>query len=150
MIHVLFLYCFVFYSIKNEKMTFDEIKKECADMQAELETLIPSDVNAVIEHAKMLAIIMARSSNMLAVAKKLVREKKASEIGEIILKIAKENYLSAKAQNALIDSIAASELELAEWIDRMNATCTHQIDLCRSIISKEKEEMRMSNFTNIR
>ena len=119
-------------------------------MQGELETLIPDDINAVIEHAKMLAILMARSGYLLAGAKKLVRAKKTSEIGETIVKIAKEQFLCATAQKALCDSIASDEMELVEWLDRINAACTHNIDLCRSIVSKEKEEMRMSNFTNMR
>jgi hypothetical protein len=131
-------------------MSFDEIKKECADMQSELEVLIPDDINAVIEHAKMLAVLMARSGYLLANAKKFVREKKSSEIGETIMKIAKEQFLCASAQKALCDSIASNEIEVAEWLERINAACVHNIDLCRSIVSKEKEEMRMSNFTNMR
>lgn len=131
-------------------MTFDEIKKECSEIQAELEVLIPDDVNAVIEHAKMLAVFMARSGYLLANAKELVRLKKSSEIGETIIKIAKEQFLSASAQKALVDSIASDEIKLSEWLDRINAACVHNIELCRSIVSKEKEEMRMSNFTNIR
>ena len=127
-----------------------EIKQECESMQAELECLIPDDVNAVIEHAKKLAVLMARSGNLLATAKKLVRQKRTSEITETIIKIAKENYLAAKAQNILCESIASEEIELSEWLNRINASFTHQIELCRSIISKEKEEMRLSNYSNIK
>jgi hypothetical protein len=131
-------------------MNYSDYTRECADMQATLEELIPDDINAVVERAKVLAVIMARSGNMLAEAKKSARAKRATEIGNVIVKIAKENCLAAKAQNALVDSIASDELELVDWLDRINAGCVHQIDLCRTIISKEKEEMRMSNFTNLR
>ena len=123
MIHVLFLYCFVFYSIKNEKMTFDEIKKECADMQAELETLIPDSVDGAIERGKEIAVYHARTGYLLAIAKQLVRSKKTNEISETIIKIAKENYLSAKAQNALVDRIASDEMFLVDWLDRLNSMC---------------------------
>ena len=102
-------------------------------MQEELETLIPDDVNEI----------------MLAMAKKMARAKRTTEIGTTIIKIAKEQYLSAKAQNALVDSIASEEMYLADWLDRINSMCVHQIDLIRSIVSKEKEEMRMNNFTNV-
>ena len=127
-------------------MSFDEIKKECGDMQAELETLIPDEVNGAIERGKEIAVYHARTGYMLALAKQLARKKKSSEIGETIVKIAKENYLSAKAQNALIDSIADDEMFLVDWLDRLNSMCVHQIDLIRSIISKEKAEMQINSF----
>jgi len=127
-------------------MTFEEVKQECENMQEELQTVIPDDINAVIDRAKTISVYHARTGLLLAEAKKLMRAKKTSEIGETIIKIAKENYLSAKAQNALVDSIATEEMYLVDWLDRLNSNCKHQLDLIRSIISKEKEEMRFSNF----
>ena len=129
-------------------MSFDEIQKECADIQAELETLIPDDVNGAIERGKEIAVYHARTGYMLAIAKQLARKKKSSEIGETIVKIAKENYLAAKAQNALVESIASDEMFLVEWLDRINSMCVHQIDLIRSIISKEKTEMQINSQFN--
>ena len=58
------------------------------------------------------------------------------------MNIAKENYLSAKAQNALVDSIAADEHKLVDWLERLNATCTHQIGAMRSLLSYEKENLK--------
>lgn len=131
-------------------MTTDEIREECSIMQAEMETMLPDDVNAVIERGKEIAAYHARTGYLLALAKQLYRAKKTSEIGETIIKIAKENYLSSKAQNALVDSIASDELFLVDWLDRLNSMCVHQIDLIRSIISKEKAEMQMSNMQSMR
>jgi hypothetical protein len=62
----------------------------------------------------------------------------------MVVKIAKEGYLSGRAQNALVDSIAQEEAYFVDHLDRINSTCVHQLDLMRSIISKEKEEMRMA------
>ena len=87
---------------------------------------------------------MARSGQMLAEAKKRLRDKKSSEISETILKIAKQNFLSAKAQNALVESIAQEENFLVDWLDRINKTCTHQIDALRSLLSYEKENLRLN------
>lgn len=129
-------------------MTFDEIKSECADIQAEIETLIPDSINAAIDRGKMIAVFHARTGYMLAIAKQLARKKKSSEIGETIIKIAKQNYLSSKAQNALVDAIADDEMLLVDWLDRINSMCVHQIDLIRSIISKEKEEMKIAGGYN--
>lgn len=123
----------------------EEIKRECGLMQAELECVIPSDINAVIDHAKRIAVFHARAGQLLADAKKLLRSKKSSEIADTVVKIAKEGYLSAKAQNALVDSIAQDEAYLVDHLDRLNSMCVHQIDLCRTIISKEKEEMKFAN-----
>jgi aspartate/tyrosine/aromatic aminotransferase len=129
-------------------MTFDEIKEECADMQAELETLIPDSADGAIERGKEIAVYHARTGYLLAIAKQLVRAKKSSEIGETIMRIAKENYLAAKAQNALVDCIANDEMFLVDWLDRLNSMCVHQIDLIRSIISKEKAEMQINSQFN--
>lgn len=128
-------------------MTFDEIKSECLDMQAELEAMIPDELNEAIERGKAIAVYHARSGYMLAHAKQLVRLKKTSEIGDTIVRIAKENCLSAKAQNALVDSIASEEMLLVDWLDRINSMCVHQLDFIRSIISKEKTEMQMSSYS---
>jgi hypothetical protein len=121
-----------------------DIHNECETMQAELECLTPDDVNAVVERAKRLAVYHARSGYLLAEAKKSYRGKRASEIAETIIKIAKVGYLSAKAQNALIDTLAQEEAHLVDWLDRINSDCVHQLDLMRTIISKEKEEMRLA------
>jgi type III secretion system FlhB-like substrate exporter len=129
-------------------MTFDEIQREAATMQEYLETPIPDDVNAIIERARHIAAYHARTGHMLATAKQLVRAKKASEIGETIVKLAKENYLAAKAQNALVECIASEEMFLVDWLDRLNSMCVHQIDLIRSIISKEKTEMQIASYSN--
>lgn len=129
------------------RMTYEEIRAECEVMQAELEAVIPDELNATIERGKTIAVYHARSGYMLAQAKQLVRIKKTNEIGQTIIRIAKENCLSARAQNALIDSIASDEMLLVDWLDRINSMCVHQLDFIRSIISKEKAEMQMSSFS---
>jgi aspartate/tyrosine/aromatic aminotransferase len=135
-------------NMKIIRVTFDEIKEECVGMQAELEILIPDSADCAIERGKEIAVYHARTGYLLAIAKQLVRAKKSSEIGETIMRIAKENYLSAKAQNALVDCIANDEMFLVDWLDRLNSMCVHQIDLIRSIISKEKAEMQINSQFN--
>jgi len=103
-------------------------------------------LNDVVDHATKLAVYMARSGQMLADAKKMARKKKSSEIADVVAKIAKEGFLCATAQKALVESIAEEEMYLVDWIERINRTCTHNIDLCRSIISKGKEEMKYLNL----
>ena len=130
------------------KMNISEIQEELQHMQDELETIMPSDINEAIERGKIIAAYHARVGYLIAISKKLAREKKRSEIGETIIKIAKEQFLSGRAQNALVDSIANNEMFLVDWCDRINSMCVHQLDFLRSIISKEKEEMRISSGFN--
>ena len=127
-------------------MTLDEIKNECATMQSELEQVLPTEINTAIGRMTIIAVYHARAGQMLADAKLLLRKKKASEIADMVIKIAKEGYLSATAQKALIESIAQDEAYFVDWLDRINSMCVHQIDILRSIVSKEKEEMKLSNY----
>jgi len=127
-------------------MTLEEIKNECAGMQAELEDLIPNDINAVIDHAKKIAAYHVRSGNLLAIVKKAYRTKSVSEVAEAVKKIAKDSCYAKEVQKILVNGIANDELELVDMLDRINSSCTKVLDLCRSIISKEKAEMAYLNF----
>lgn len=89
-------------------------------------------------------VYVARTGEMLAEAKRLLRRRKSEEIQNTILTIAKENCLSAKVQNALLDSIAEDEAFLVDTLDRLNATATHQLDALRTLLSYEKEALRLN------
>lgn len=120
--------------------------EEATEMQAYLETLPEDNPDALSERIKILAVYQARSGYMLSEAKKTLSEKKKAEIVNTIIAIAKENYLSAKAQNALVDSIATDEQFMVDWLDRINAACKHQLDAVRSLLSFEKEVYKQNNY----
>lgn len=120
--------------------------EEATEMQAYLETLPEDNPDALSERIKILAVYQARSGYMLAEAKKTLSEKKKAEIVNTILEIAKQNYLSSKAQNALVDSIATDEQFMVDWLDRINAACKHQLDAVRSLLSFEKEVYKQNNY----
>lgn len=82
--------------------------------------------------------------NKVVETKKAYRSKKATEISNTIVKIAKEQFLFAKAQNTLLDSIAKDEAYFVDWLDRLNAAATHQVDALRSILSYEREQLRIT------
>lgn len=126
---------------------FEELQQEADFIQSFIEEQLPTEINACVERLSLLSGYLARSGDMLAEAKKLMRRKKSDEICNMVADIAKKAFLSSKAQNALVDSIAVEEMYLVDKIDRINATCTHQGDWCRSIISKEKEEMKFASYT---
>ena len=117
---------------------------EAQKIQDYLEVTLSDNPEEIIQRIKDLSVYMARSGLMLAEAKKRLRDKKSSEIYETILEISKQNHLSAKAQNALVESIAQEENFLVDWLDRINKTCTHQIDALRSLLSYEKENLRLN------
>jgi len=117
--------------------------EEIQQIQSYLEITCSDNPDEVTQRIRELSAYLARTAFLLQEAKYSLRRKKASDIGEIIISIAKEQFLSAKAQNALVDSIAAEEHRLVDWLDRLNAACTHQIDALRSLLSYEKEQLRL-------
>ena len=124
---------------------YTDIFNEAQEMQTYMQDECSDNPAEIVERLKRLNVYQARSGFLLAEAKKMYRMKRASEISETIVAIAKENFLSAKAQNALVDSIAQDEAFLVDWLDRINATCKHQQDALRSILSYEKENLRLNN-----
>lgn len=120
------------------------LNEEASKIQSYLEITPSNSPEEIKERIMELSVLLARSSEMLAQAKKALRTKKSSEISNTIIQIAKENCLSAKAQNALVDSIAEEEAFIVDWLDRINRTCVHQLDGLRSILSYEKEQLRQN------
>lgn len=128
-------------------MNIQEITNELQAYQNELEKLIETDdINILVERLAKTASYHARVGYLLAEAKMLLRQKKSDEIANMVRVIAKEGHLSGKAQNALVDSIAIVENHAVDWADRLNSMCVHQIDVMRTLISKEKEEMRVQGY----
>ena len=116
---------------------------EAKKIQDYLDILVSSDHEEIAERISTLMSYMSRSGEMLAQAKKMLRQRKTAEINKTIIAIAKASHLSASVQNALLDSICEQESYLVDWCDRINRTCTHQIDGLRSLLSYEKEELRL-------
>lgn len=129
----------------NGNIMINELKEEARAIQSFLEINCSDNPDEIIDRIKEISSIKARSGVMWAEAKKLYRRKRSSEIANTIINIAKQQYLSATAQNALVESIAEEEAFLVDWLDRINAACTLQTDALRSILSYEKEQLRLTN-----
>ncbi len=119
------------------------MKTEAEKIQSYLDIVVSSDPAEIVDRITTLMSYMARSGEMLARAKRILRAKRTSEISKTILNIAKEQCLSASVQNTLLDSICEDESFMVDWLERINRTCTHQIDGLRSLLSYEKEQMRL-------
>lgn len=122
----------------------ENLLKEAKDIQSYLEIECSNNPEEIEERLSAISVYKARSGEMLAQAKKLYRRKRSSEIANTIINIAKQQFLSATAQNALVESIAEDEAFLVDWLDRINAACTLQTDALRSILSYEKEQLSLT------
>lgn len=127
-------------------MDMEGIRNEAQQIQDFLEITMSDNPQEVIERGNDLQVYMARTGKLLADAKYILNEQKRHETMNIIRDFIIDQKLSAKVQNALIDGLCKEEQYLVDWIDRLNAACTHQLDWCRSVNSKNKEEMRLTNI----
>ena len=121
----------------------EDIKFELEAIQQVLEISISEDMNEVEQRGNELTVYMARSGKLLADAKYHRDEKLNSAIVEELKKILQ---LAPSTANKYIDALTKEENYLVSWSERVNRTCTHQIDWCRTLISKAKEEMRVSSY----
>lgn len=127
-------------------MDIEGIRNEAQQIQEFLEIAMSDNPQEVIERGNDLQVYMARTGKLLADAKYILNDQKRHETMDIIRDFIIDQKLSAKVQNALIDGLCKEEQYLVDWIDRLNAACTHQLDWCRSVNSKNKEEMRLTNI----
>lgn len=122
----------------------NELRERAKELQMFLETESSNNPEELTDRILKLMSYIAYSGEMLAEAKKLLRSRKSAEISKTIIAIAKEQCLSASVQNALLDSICDEEAFLVDFIERINRSATHQLDGCRSLLSYEKEGLRMN------
>jgi hypothetical protein len=123
----------------------ERLSNEADEIEKYLEITASTNPEELQERLTILMPYMARSGEMLAEAKRSLRKRKSEEINNTIIRIAKESHLSASVQNALLESIAEDEHYLVDKLDRINRACVHQIDAVRSLLSYEKEGLRLSN-----
>lgn len=121
----------------------DRLRTELLEIQDFVEITPSDDVNEVVNRGNDLVAYLARTSKILADAKLMKDEKTNSTFIEEIKRI---SQLSPTVANKYIDSLCKDENYIVNWAERLNRTCTHQLDWCRSVLSKAKEEMRNLNL----
>ena len=125
-------------------MNIEKLREEAEQIQRFLEITMSDNANEAVQRGNDLIVYMARTASMLADAKYLLNAAKQDETMQVVEKFILDNKLSAKVQNALIEGLCREQQYLVDWISRLNATCTHQTDWCRTLVSKAKEEMRLT------
>lgn len=122
----------------------EQILKEAIEIDSFLQETMSEMVEEAVMRGNDLAVYIARSGKMLADAKYHLNTAKKDEVLDVLRETAKNAKATSKATNALIDSICKEEQYLVDWCERLNRSATHQLDWCRTLISKAKEEMRLS------
>lgn len=124
----------------------NQILTELNEIDGFLNITMSENPEEAVVRGNDLAAYVARTGKMLADAKYHLNEAKNSEVMETLREAAKNAKATAKAVNALIDSLCREEQYLVDWCERANRTATHQLSWCVTVISKAKEEMKLGRF----
>ena len=117
----------------------EDIKKELTDIQDFLEITMSEDANEAVVRGNDLSVYMARTGKLVADAKHHRDQKLRSEM---IKEYQKLLDFPASVAVKYTDTLVENETYLMTWATRLNASCTHQLDWCRTLISKAKAEMQ--------
>lgn len=120
-----------------------DLLAEAAIIQDFLEEPITDDMEAVIERGNNILAYIARTGKMKADARFHKDIKTRSSIMQQLKEMSTTLKLPASTMNNLVNAMCEEENHLLEWCDRLNRTSTHQLDWLRTLVSKEKEEMRL-------
>lgn len=124
----------------------EQILQELADIDSFLNMTMSENAEEAVARGNDLAVYVARTGKLLADTKYWLNQTKNSEVLEALRETAKNAKATAKAVNALVDSVCREEQYLVDWCERCNRTATHQLSWCVTLISKAKEEMKMGRF----
>lgn len=122
----------------------DQIATELASIDSFLNITMSEQAQEAVIRGNDLAVYIARTGKLLADAKYHLNARLKDEVFETLRDTAKRAGATSKAVNAIIDSLCKEERYLVDWCERLNRTATHQIEWCRTLISKAKEEMRLT------
>lgn len=128
--------------MNNSVSTQAEIKAELTTIQGFLEVEMSEEVQEAVLRGNTLSVYMARSGKLLADAKIHHDRKLRSDIVEQIKSI---NSMAPSVAVKFTNTLVENESYLVNWATRVNAACTHQLDWCRTVISKAKAEMQAFN-----
>ncbi|OCB77993.1 hypothetical protein [Flavobacterium crassostreae] len=119
-----------------------DIISELTTIQSFLEITMSEDANEAVVRGNDLAVYMSRTGKLIADAK-IHREQKLRS--QMIQEYKKLLEFPASVAVKYTDTLVENETYSLTWATRLNAACTHQLDWCRTIISKAKAEMSAFN-----
>ncbi|MDD4030090.1 MAG: hypothetical protein PHE07_01495 [Bacteroidales bacterium] len=122
----------------------DILKKyseELENIQQYLEITVSDDPNEISERLSMIAVYMARTGFILAEAKMELDQARVSVFSSHVGTIGK---LPATVSKMFIESVTDQQNRLVNWIDRLNSSCIHQGDILRTLLSFQKENLKLT------
>lgn len=122
--------------------SMSQITVELQNIQNFIEETMSEDPNEAVLRGNDLSVYMARTGKLLADAK-YHRDKKLRS--EIVSQIKEMVKLAPSVATKFTDTLVERESYLMNWAERSNRSCTHQLEWCRTIISKAKAEMNAFN-----
>jgi len=122
----------------NDIASMEKISQELKIIQSVIEVEMNEDIQEAVDRGNYCAAQIARTGKLLADAK-IHRDRKLNS--EVVANLKKVISLPALTANKFIDALCFDENYLVNWCDRVNRSCTHQLDWCRTLISKAKAEM---------
>jgi hypothetical protein len=126
----------------------EDILTELRAIDSFLNITCSEEIEEVVNRGNELAVWIARSGKLLADSKYHLDKKMKSEVIETLREQARSQKVSSTAINKIIGSLCAEEQYLVNWSERINRSCVHSMDWCRTLISKAKEEMKFSGMYN--
>lgn len=122
---------------------FEQLEQEAKYIQDFLDITMSEDPTEATLRGNDLAVYISRTGKMLADAK-YHRDKRLKGTSMTKIKeLGKDLNIPASTLNELIKSSCYLENYLVNWIERLNRTAVHQLEWCRTLISKAKEEMKL-------
>lgn len=116
-----------------------DIQKEVNEIQEYTDITPSEDLTEIVNRGNDLIVYLSRTSKLLADAKYHKDDKLNSTFLNEIKKI---SGLAPSVANKYVDSLCKDENYLINWCERLNRVVTHQIDWCRTMVSKAKSEMQ--------
>ena len=120
-----------------------QILDELTNIDSFLNITMSEDATEAVQRGNDLAVYVARSGKLLADSKYWLNEAMKSEVMQTLVDTAKNAKATATAIN-----LCREERYFVDWCERCNRTATHQLSWCVTVISKAKEEMKMSGMYN--
>lgn len=120
----------------------EDLEREVDDIEGYLQEVPPDDPDLVIERGNELSVFIARTGKMLADAK---YHQDGAIADSIVYNLGKQAGCPASILKQLVEASCKRHNLLVNSIERLNRAAIHQLDWLRTVVSKAKEEMRLSN-----
>ena len=125
-------------------MTIEQYKKELDEMQSYTDTESSDNPEEYAERIRVLDAYYSRSGKIWVDAQSLYNKQLKRGVLEVIQQLTQGLKLSAKMQDTLARSHAEEEQELVTYAERVHRICLHQAEHFRSLLSSEREHLRLA------